>query len=107
MGIDGNADCALKIYIRDKRLRVQSINLVTGETSESYSIYGIGEGGTVTVTGINFESPTPGITNYVSVGYIITYPSGDQYGGAISQQRANVHGNSYGTAVAVASGILP
>lgn len=106
MGIDGNADCALKIYISDNRLYVKTVNLTTGATSESYSLYNIGTG-TVTVTGIKFESLAPGVTNHVIVSYVITYASGSQYGGGISQQAANVDGNSYGTAVAVASGILP
>lgn len=104
-GIDGNADCALRIYIRDNKLRVQTVNLVTGETSESYSLHNIGTG-TATVTGIKFESNASGVTHRVIVSYAITHESGDQYGGNISQQAANAHGHSYGTAVAVTSGVL-
>ena len=109
-GIDGNADCALRIYIGSEgygnRLRAQTVNLVTGATSESYSTYVIFEGCTVTVTGIKFESLAPGTTHHVLVSYVFTYASGDQYGGELSEQTANVGGHSYGTAMAVASGAL-
>lgn len=106
-GIDGNADCALRIYIGSdgyvNRLWAETVNLATGATSKSYSIYSMTSNtDTFMVTGIKFDNP-----HHVIVSYVLTYASGSQYGGAISQQAGNAHGTSYGTAVAVTSGALP
>lgn len=102
MGIDGSADCAVRIYVEADEygwyyLYAESVNLITGKTDISRSLYGYkDESNSITLKKVWFEN------NYtIHVSYMIT----TGYGGTMNQQAAWVGGNSYGTAVAVASGI--
>ena len=103
-GIDGNADCAVRIYVEADDygwyyLYVESVNLITGKTDRTRSLYGYrDESNSITLTKVWFE-------NHYTVHVEYTITTG--YGGRINQQAAWADADSYGTAVAVTSGALP